>query len=232
MNKGVAYAKNLVCLAASRKTGGLCVAGKCIDTKERVKEWIRPVTSHADGTLLEQAVRYVSGGSPALLDILQIQFIRPQPHGHQIENHLIDPSVPWKKVGQFAVTLIDELVDDPSEIWIDGSSSSYGLNDTLSEAEAAKMGSSLLFIPPDKLSLTVNIEYPSQEYRRKKVRARIGYGRKQYVLAVTDPLFEGPYLLKDVGDYPLPASHYRLCVSLTEAFQGKCYKLVAGIVRL
>ncbi len=232
MAKGVAYTKSLVCLAASRKIGGLCVAGKSVDAKGDVKEWVRPVAPHPDGTLLQQAVRYVGGASPALLDIMQIQFIKPQPYGHQVENHLIDPSVPWKKAGQFPTKRIDELVDDPDEIWIDGSSSSNGLNDTLNEAEAAKMRSSLLFIPPDKLSLTVNVEYPGQEYQRKKVRARIGYGSKEYVLAVTDPLVEAPYMLKSVGDYPLSARDYRLCVSLTEAFQGKCYKLVAGIVRL
>jgi len=230
--KEVPYARDIVCLAASRKTGGLCVAGKRLSARGSVEEWIRPVSGRTDGTLLHHAVRYGGGGQPAILDIIRIQFVRPQPHGHQVENQLVSAAVPWQRIGGFPKKRINELVDDASTLWLDGSSSAYGEYDTLTEVEAATVRSSLLFIAPDTLSLLVNLEYPGQEYQRKKVRARIRNRRTEYILAVTDPAYEEAYLRKEVGEYPLTAGEHRLCISLTEAFQGRCYKLVAAIIRV
>ena len=54
-----------------------------------------------------------------------------------------------------------------------------------------------------------------------------GYG---IALAVTDPVIEGRYISVKPGDYPVEGSRTYLTVSISEPFEGFCYKLIAAII--
>ena len=56
------------------------------------------------------------------------------------------------------------------------------------------------------------------------------YHRINYRLVVTDPVIESRYMQMDIGRYPLEDSENYLTVSMSEPFDGFCYKLVAAII--
>ena len=88
------------------------------------------------------------------------------------------------------------------------------------------LGSSLLLIKPDDTYIVV------EEGSRglKKVRVRFSYNGEKYRLIVTDPLIENQYMTQDLGEYRIDADDIYLTVSISEPFEGFCYKLAAGII--
>jgi hypothetical protein len=59
--------KKIVCLAASRKPGGRCIAGKDM---ANTKKWIRPVGSGDDDAIDNIQSKYPDGKLAQVLDIL------------------------------------------------------------------------------------------------------------------------------------------------------------------
>ena len=53
----------------------------------------------------------------------------------------------------------------------------------------------------------------------------------EYILAVTDPIVEGPVLRQPDG-FSMELQRPILCISLSEKFasQNACYKLIAGVI--
>jgi putative nucleic acid modification protein with dual OB domain len=90
------YAATIICLANSRKLSGRCVAGKMVSTN-KFGEWIRPVSSRPEKELSAFDRHYEGTAQlePALLDIIEIDFLGKDPHPYQPENHLIDDKVYW-----------------------------------------------------------------------------------------------------------------------------------------
>ncbi|SRR5712691_638507 len=220
------YSRRFVCLAASRKNLGLCVAGKELPD-DRLGDWIRPVSALPKGELHPEHCRCADGGSPVLLDIFEVPFDRPNPQGYQVENHLVDDSIPWQRVGPFSVGRVAELRDHPGELWLNEDSSGNGLNDRVVEAVAnAQIRSSLVLIQPEDLRIEVRREYEN----RKKVRASFSYEGVRYRLKVTDPVVEKTRLAGPEGDYRVGDGTASLCISLGEPFRGYCYKLVAAVI--
>ena len=58
--------KRIVCLAISRKTGGLCVAGKELINGQPAG-WIRPISDRKDEEVSIEECRYENGEHPELL---------------------------------------------------------------------------------------------------------------------------------------------------------------------
>jgi len=63
---------------------------------------------------------------------------------------------------------------------------------------------------------------------KRRVQARFRLAGHSYSLWVTDPLIERAYLSREDGDYQLGDSY--LTISLGEAHEGRCYKLVAAVI--
>jgi hypothetical protein len=81
------YAKTIVCLANSYKTGGICVAGKEKLGNGAFGHWIRPVSDRPGAELSRTECANSNYGAPKLLDVIAVPLLKPVPHGHQIENH-------------------------------------------------------------------------------------------------------------------------------------------------
>lgn len=223
------FYKTIVCLASSRKMSKRCVAGKEIINKQLTHNWIRPVSRKETGELSEIEIILKDGKGPKLLDVVKIPFIQHQSHAYQTENYLIDHRQAWIKQSTLPASLLPDLCDDVDSIWINGYHSSHGKNDKMPlELVTENLDTSLLFIKPD--SLTINV-YTDKYRSNKKVRANFTYKNQDYRLSVTDLAIELNYETKADGNYPITDNVY-LCLSLSEPFNGECYKLVAGIILL
>lgn len=224
------YTKTIVCLADSRKTSGRCIAGKEL-TDAGWQGWIRPVSKRPTEEISELDRRYENGTHPGLLDLVSIPFLEPRPHNFQTENHLIDDAYYWDKTEALPWDDLEQLVDTVhGPLWVNSNSSYNGTNDRVSENTANGLGSSLLLIQPDDLTVIVETEGAEFNDAKRKVRAMFSVSGHQYKLSVTDPRIERTYLATDNGRYPLRADHVYMCISLGEPWNGYCYKLVASII--
>jgi hypothetical protein len=173
--------------------------------------------------------RYEDGDVPHLLEKISIPFIAPKPGTFQSENHLITPDYYWQKKGTATWAEVERAVDKvPAALWLNGHSTSYGTNDQVPEAEAAKLKNSLLLVKPSKLDVSVGLEGGHFAPAKRKVRANFTLNQMPYSLALTDALIEQKYLKGQNGTYPV--QNAILCISLGEVFKGHAYKLAAAMI--
>jgi hypothetical protein len=224
------FSKTIVCLANSRKMSKRCIAGKEIINNQLTHTWIRPVSSvHHAGELSEVETLLNDGKGPQLLDVLTIPFAHPDSHAYQIENYVIAKNRRWTKRPMMPISLLPSLCDSVPSLWINDYHSATGQNDRIPwDIVTANIHSSLLLIKPDNLTITVS---PDAYRIHKKIRAHFTFHQQEYILTITDLKTEMVYETKGYGHYPIPEEVY-LCISLSEPFEGYCYKLVAGILFL
>ena len=223
---GYGELKKMVCLAASRKLGGYCVAGREWSAG-RIGPWIRPVSAKENGELTLEDITLQNGMLPGMLDILRIPVKGPALHPYQGENVFISEKKGWQREGRILFKEIGSFCDGLGMLWLNGYHSMNGLNDRIpEEVVRQERWPSLCLIKPDAFSLIISNEYGG----KKKVRANIDYNSIQYRLGVTDPEIERRYLQEDDGEYLFPKSDVYLTISLGEPFQGFVYKLVAGVI--
>jgi hypothetical protein len=224
------YKKTIVCLANSRKKyPNRCVAGRELQ-RGKFGAWIRPVSDLANGDLMLKHRRYEDGTDPKLLDVITISFQEARPQGCQKENHLIDSHTSWALVRKITWDELAPAVDHVAgPLWVNGHSGSNGTNDRIPEDIANNLPSSLLLIEPEHFKISVAMEGGYEKPAYKKVRAHFRLNGHDYLLAVTDPPIEDKYRLKEEGEYKV-TTPTRLCISIGEAFNGFCYKLVAGMI--
>jgi hypothetical protein len=216
----------IVCLANSRKHGGRCVAGKVLTDDHSTGEWIRPVSGAEDGRLDPDDTAVDTGEMPALGDILRIRTGPRRNAGYPRENRLIGPG-PWRRDGAWPAHRLDDLLDWPDTLWLNGHGSGDGANDRVpAEWAEARATHSLVFIRPEKFAIHVR----TGANGLKQIRAGFSFRGESYRLPVTDEVVERAFLSRDFGGYPIPGPVY-LCVSLGEPCEGFCYKLVAGVMR-
>jgi len=122
---------------------------------------------------------------------------------------VIDDSV-WRQNYRISEQELSQYLDEPDDIW--------GATDRVSHALIMSgdfvIEQSLYLVAVDNLTL-----YKNQYDRR---RASFVYGGINYDLAATDPNFDRITQNNEVVSGIL-------CVSLGEAYQGNCFKLVATI---
>jgi ATP-dependent DNA helicase RecQ len=220
------YPRRIICLANSRKNHpGRCVAGK--EWRQgRAEGWIRPVSREGTGELSASATTMQNGKVPGLLDIITIFLGEACPHGYQSENHFAADK-PWIWEGVIPPSQAEQLCDAVDHLWINGYHSLNGLNDRMPlDLVTGSLSSSLLFIRPDSLCVTVGKDLKGL----KKARAKFTYNGETYRLPVTDPVIETDYMRRDIGNYPVESRHSYVTVSISEPFEGFCYKLAAGII--
>jgi ATP-dependent DNA helicase RecQ len=218
--------RRIVCLANSRKYSGRCVAGKEL-LAGSIGGWIRPVgRAAATGELSLADITLQNGKQPKLLDVITLPLGRSCPHAYQSENFLMAEGG-WVWSGTLSPTQAPRLCDDVDHLWINGHQGLYGVNDRIPEETARQnLSSSLLFIRADELCFAVG----ESSTGLKKIRAHFTHKGEEYLLPVTDPVIEAEYVLKDFGRHPVESPRPCLTVSISEPFEGFCYKLVAGVV--
>lgn len=220
--------KVIVCLANSRKNGGHCVAGKEVLTDDAPGGWVRPVSARPTRELTWAERAYTGMVDPAILDLILVPLSAPSPEGHQVENHLIAKGERWQKAGILAPASLQKFVDSPGQLWLDGYSSSAGKNDRVPAAEAGAMRGSLVLLRPPELLMRVGVPAMTHGIAKRKVYAVFGLGNTEYALPMTDPQVEKEFLARNNGDYPVSGAY--LTVSLSEPFEGHCYKLAAALI--
>jgi len=219
------FVKEIVCLANSRKYSGRCVAGKEL-LGDQIGRWVRPVSNCETGELSIKETSCENGKPPELLDVIAIPLSGHDPHSYQTENYTVDKGL-WIKKQQLPLPVLPRLCDQVDSLWINGYHSRNGLNDRIPEDTVKEnVRSSLLFIKPDKVSITVE-EGPNL---LKRIRARFRFAGEEYWLPVTDPVLENRYFRKETGQYPMNKKAVYFTVSIGEPYEGYCYKLVAGII--
>jgi hypothetical protein len=219
------YSKIIVCFANSRKTSGLCIAGK--EWRDGTSgEWVRPVSTRTTHEISEEERRYEDGRDPQLLDIVLVPCESHQPLPHQRENHVIDPGYYWVPQGTLAWNDISGWLDQPATLWGTGQSSYAGLNNRVTMGH--EDGSSLYLIAVERLRLLVGRKAPEYPDSKRAVRGEFIYRGAMYRMDVTDPAIERKYLGQADGQYDIVKPV--LCISLGDPYQGYFYKLVAGVL--
>jgi|SRR5208337_1626050 len=224
----MAYIKRMVCLANSYKTGGTCIAGKEV-LEYGYGGWIRPVSARTTAEVWSSESRYEDHSNPKLLDIVDVPLLSPAPQHHQTENHVIDTTRRWVKVGELPWDVLEQLSDRPATLWINSDRTSTGAFNCISQAEAATLHNSLVLIRPE--NFIVKVGSSTWDGRTKTTyRGNFRYNGAYHGLSLTDPVARSAFAGKNEGDYPL--NDVYLCVSLTEVFaeDGRCHKLVAAII--
>lgn len=218
------YTKRLLCLAASRKHNGYCIAGKDIETAE----WVRPISARPGHEISYFERTYEQGGLASVLDVVEVSLVAPQPAEFQTENHLNNQAVRWRKVGGRDYGDAAALVEPEQPLWIDGPSSYNGLHDQVPEDQAAELQDSLRLIKVPTLGLLVHSEGGVFAPAKRVVRARFAFAGNTYWLKVTDPAVEQELKQNADGEYSF--NEAIMCVSLGETFNGYAYKLVASVI--
>ncbi len=223
--------KTIICLANSRKMSGRCVAGKAL-LSNGFGDWIRPVSSRPEKELSAYDRHYdgTAQPEPALLDVIEIDFLGKDPHPYQPENYLIDDRIYWRlsRKATFAEALraVDPMQPD---LWGLSSYSSYhGQYDRVPIADAPSFNSSLQLIRVDDLRIRVRAEGANFGNIKRNLRGYFTYSGNQYAIMITDPIIEADYLTRPENTYPVGVA--LLCVSLGEPYQGYAYKLIAGVI--
>ena len=215
--------KRIVCLANSRKLQGRCIAGREL-VGTQPGGWIRPVSSREHEEVSEYERQYEDGSDPRLLDIIDVPLLKARPRDYQQENWRLDPDWYWEKVGQFPRGRLQKLADPAADLWINGYSSSSGLNDRIPLRYVAELESSLRLVRARDVELCVF--RPGN--RKRRVQARFNQKSTEYRLWITDPDFQRRYLAKADASYDIGDCF--LTISLGEQYGGYCYKLVAAII--
>jgi len=225
----VNYTRKIVCLANSRKPGGRCVAGREV-LENAYGGWIRPVSVRPSAEISLEERRYENGQDPQILDVVNIPMLAPVPRVHQTENHMIDAEKYWTKERVLKWADLPSLVERPTLLWLNETSTYHGTNDCVSQTDAARLSSSLYLIRPETLNVHVQVEGGMFGPSKRRVRADFRYNGTRYNFIVTDPIAEQAFLPRDEGVFPV--NNVYLCVSLTEAYEGdgRCHKLVATII--
>jgi hypothetical protein len=188
------------------------------------------VSNRPTHEISELELRYSEGGLAEPFDIIEIALLRHVSARHQTENQLIAPHTPWEKRGTGSWKQVQAAIDSFSgPLWLNGCSTFHGLEDKVPEANLDEIPDSLKLIEVSDLTVKVAYE-PGWQGRpgSRKVRGRFTYNRCQYLLAVTDPHVETPYLAGPDGDYSIGSAI--LCLSLSEPIYGFAFKLIATVI--
>lgn len=221
----------LVFLAASRRDGSVCYAGKDAGVG-RARNWVRPVSA-PDGSVDTRhfILEGTHGERAQKLDIVQLGLSRHVPcYGYQCENWVVDPSHPPRKTGSLPKNQLPEWCDTPAQLWHNGYSSSSGENDRVPKEQLARdatKGSLYLVELKD-----LRIQVKEDDDGNMRVRGVFTYRSDPYNLAVTDPDCERWAKRRGVGEHDLSHKRTLGCISLGGLFHGYAYKLLAGVYTL
>ena len=223
--EGRAQLRKIICLANSRKYSGRCIAGKEL-LPDGIGGWIRVVSGSRTGELTMKEITMQNGRPPELLDLIALYTAEGAAHRYQSENRFAGDTL-WLWEGKVSPSILRRLCDEPEHLWINGFSSAGGMNDRIPLDLAGKdLASTLLFITAERLCIVVGEDARGLQ----RTWCEFIYHRINYRLVVTDPAIESRYMQMDIGRYPVEHCENYLTMSISEPFDGFCYKLVAAII--
>lgn len=230
--------KFICVLANSIKFGGRCIAGKEVVPSHNSKQynltqtWLRPLGRSGRGELNYQ--EYIcDNSSPSILDIVEIPFDKPLAIVGQPEDWSIRPNVPWKKHGAFEPSVALQLLDNPTNLWLENPR----YPDRVSTQWLISNNSpSLALVQVTNLQIVLQsaIDFNTGNPILKR-RCQFDFGSVRYDLALTDPAMQAKYF-PNFPAYPAgpivagPPTSSIVCVSLSPALNGMHYKLAAAII--
>lgn len=218
-----------VVLAKSVKHKKFCVAGKLISNGV-VGNWVRPINPATDTDALTHTnIEYSNKKHPEIFHITSFRYLRNVPNPIQRENFSIDPSIYWSKEGVFNIKNMDQLIDTPSTLWINGSSSYNGENDRFNSDLVDQPLQSLYFIHTSNLRVRIKREGADFGNDLKKFRGFFTYNNVDYAFIITDPQIYSEYGQKNEGIYDIGACYITL--STASHTDGYCYKFIAAIIK-
>jgi hypothetical protein len=232
--------RRIVILANSTKRHNRCVAGKVIswdDTQYHATGWIRPIDrNEAEGAVSVKVMRCEDGSYPQVLDIVDVPVLGHAADPNHPEDWVIDRSRRWKRVQQFPAALVHHLCDDGSNLWNQPSQSRRVLEGYVTKM--ANPASLMLVKPPSgwKMSLFKDTNFEGRI--RTKSRLSFSLGGHDHLFDNNDPHIHTHYA--EAVSVPLegeviipfrePESLY-FTLSLTPAFKGWHYKILAAVIR-
>jgi hypothetical protein len=220
----MAYRKKIVCLAASRRLGGQCIAGRVINGDGGFGEWIRPVANGSVESISSAQSRNDRGQQTPLLDILTISFEAPVASGHQVENHRIEPDAVWQFNGRLEYSDLGALIDTRNtDLWLNGSASKGCKNNRFPDFRLGGIEDSLRLIKPKEFSRIRNKNWNGDT----KTRGKLIFNGNPYILDLT--CVEGCSTQSHIVDEHVYTDAV-LCISLTQSYEGNAYKLIAGVM--
>lgn len=218
----------ILVLACSKKWGGRCVAG----ISKRTGDWLRPVSNHPHGELYPYHYR-IDGRDTEILDVVGFEHGGGADDPSQPENVEVAASRWWltgKVDAADAVAVISpHLVNGPTLL------GNRGLAVPGEEAMRG-VGASLALVRPR--STEFHLEPPRKGTSRPRPRVGFELGGQRYDLALTDYLVAPALMNAGLGTHELIALGFDadadvfLTVSLAEARDGWCTKLVAAVLFL
>jgi hypothetical protein len=220
--------EEIVVLASSKKWGGKCVAGISMDTGA----WLRPV-SHLSHRELTSYYYRIEGHEIGPLDRVRFEH----------EGGLADPSQPenvavsasrWQLAGRVdpgqAVGILSPYV-------IEGPTLLGNRGAAMPEDEAMEgVEASLALVRPSEARF--HLEPPWEGASRARPRVAFELDGQGYDLALTDYLVAPRLMRAGLGEHDLyelglpSGARMHLTVSLAEARDGWCTKLVAAVLPL
>lgn len=217
-----------ICLANSRKLQGRCVAGLRMDGTG----WFRPVSNLPDGTLDYGSCVLDDGNEATLLDVVEVDIARPRPEPHQPENCELAPGT-WHIVRRIAPAQALALLRPalvPGPVVLENQMDRVAHAPLLAKPAAA----SLALVEPSSIEWLITTSLRGN----RQTRCSFSVGGAYYNLSVTDLKIESALAQLSQGVHPraaagIPATaRVLLTVSLSEPFNGDCYKLVAAVLTL
>lgn len=219
--------KLFICLANSRKYSGRCIAGielftgangqlriACDDNNK--PKWIRPVTDNELGELSNESVRHIRLG-----DLVEVETTEATTHAtssYQSEN------TPFELASIVVKDHIDLAAERLKKLSIPEKTPLFGCQKhALPTEKAVALGHSLQLIQVRNARL----HFREQIGRRPQEKLQFTYNRCIYDLPMTDIEFFEKYL----SDNTIleKAQDVYLTVSLSQPYEGKMYKLAAGV---
>lgn len=212
----------LVILASSRKFGGICLAGKRVGSGE----WVRPVSVQPGQAWSVRSLQILAGGVPRVGELYTMPLRKRVPSSYQRENVSVGFER-WHTSGLVSEHELTSLVDRPAKLWLDGWSSVSGWNDRIPEPLAIRhCDSSLMLIRPKALHFRLDLSHGNLS-----LCAAFDYLGQHYDLKVTDERASGRWIERLTEGHN-GRTDGLLCISLSQAYHGYCYKLVAGVIEL
>jgi hypothetical protein len=218
----VVATRRLAVLANSRRPGGTCIAGWDLSPDGG---WVRPIGRHTNEAVSHAESLCADGNPVQVLDVAEVTLLEARPNAVQPENWVIDASSPpWTRLGTASRADLERAIATKTTLWLNGWSSSNGINNRIPADHAVGLGSSLALI--DVSSVTIDV---STQFGRKRAFARFEWAGEEYAMHLTDPALERRYKAMRDGLYASAGAY--LTISLANPYKDQyCYKLVAAVI--
>lgn len=224
--------KHVLILANSVKRGDHCVAGREIKSDGKqysFGKWIRPMGAMHEGALSTADVSYLSGKQASVLEFVEMHLDGKVATSAQPENWRNQDGQKWKTTKEYALPtkkqFDDLLAETPTDLWLEPSRNTDRASEAFIQQDPPKQ--SLYLIRPHDFYIIRETRYAG----KLQWRGTFNFKKKQYNLALTDPVITSKYRAKpDVYVKLTDGDDVFLCISLTAPFRGDHYKVIATVI--